>query len=459
MGDLLAARLQMAFSLGFHIIFACVGMAMPFLMAIAHWRYIKTGDAVYKDLSKAWSKGVAIFFATGAVSGTVLSFELGLLWPEFMEHAGPIFGMPFSLEGTAFFIEAIALGLFLYGWGKIPKWIHWGSGLMVGITGVASGILVVAANAWMNSPTGFDYDPLTNTYSNIDPIAAMFNPAWFTQALHMILAAFTATGFAVAGVHAFLLIRKPANRFHQQAMRIALLVGGIAAFLQPLSGDLSAKDVAVRQPAKLAAMEAHFHTEEYAGLLIGGIPNEETGEVHYGIKIPGLLSFLAHGDFKQEVMGLDQIPEDERPPVAVTHFAFQIMVGAGTFLMMVAFLYFFAQKFRPQWLGHKNFLWLVALSTPLGMLAVEAGWTVTEVGRQPWIINGIMRTKEAVTPMPGIQYSFYTVVVVYTLLAVLVSWLMKRQVQTLAQNYDSMDEEIDLSQNKANTKTEVIEEL
>jgi len=459
MGDLLAARLQMAFSLGFHIIFACVGMAMPFLMAIAHWRYIKTGDAVYKDLSKAWSKGVAIFFATGAVSGTVLSFELGLLWPEFMEHAGPIFGMPFSLEGTAFFIEAIALGLFLYGWGKIPKWIHWGSGLMVGITGVASGILVVAANAWMNSPTGFDYDPLTNTYSNIDPIAAMFNPAWFTQALHMILAAFTATGFAVAGVHAFLLIRKPANRFHQQAMRIALLVGGIAAFLQPLSGDLSAKDVAVRQPAKLAAMEAHFHTEEYAGLLIGGIPNEETGEVHYGIKIPGLLSFLAHGDFKQEVMGLDQIPEDERPPVAVTHFAFQIMVGAGTFLMMVAFLYFFAQKFRPQWLGHKNFLWLVALSTPLGMLAVEAGWTVTEVGRQPWIINGIMRTKEAVTPMPGIQYSFYTVVVVYTLLAILVSWLMKRQVQTLAQNYDSMDEEIDLSQNKANTKTEVIEEL
>ncbi|AFC24721.1 cytochrome ubiquinol oxidase subunit I [Saprospira grandis] len=459
MGDLLAARLQMAFSLGFHIIFACVGMAMPFLMAIAHWRYIKTGDAVYKDLSKAWSKGVAIFFATGAVSGTVLSFELGLLWPEFMEHAGPIFGMPFSLEGTAFFIEAIALGLFLYGWGKIPKWIHWSSGLVVGISGVASGILVVAANAWMNSPTGFDYDPLTNTYSNIDPIAAMFNPAWFTQALHMILAAFTATGFAVAGVHAFLLIRKPANRFHQQAMRIALLVGGIAAFLQPISGDISAKDVAVRQPAKLAAMEAHFHTEEYAGLLIGGIPNEETGEVHYGIKIPGLLSFLAHGDFKQEVVGLDQIPEDERPPVAVTHFAFQIMVGAGTFLMMVAFLYFFAQRFRPRWLGHKNFLWLVALSTPLGMLAVEAGWTVTEVGRQPWIINGIMRTKEAVTPMPGIQYSFYTVVVVYTLLAVLVSWLMKRQVQTLAQNYDSMDEEIDLSQNKANTKTEVIEEL
>lgn len=459
MGDLLAARLQMAFSLGFHIIFACVGMAMPFLMAIAHWRYIKTGDAVYKDLSKAWSKGVAIFFATGAVSGTVLSFELGLLWPEFMEHAGPIFGMPFSLEGTAFFIEAIALGLFLYGWGKIPKWIHWGSGLMVGITGVASGILVVAANAWMNSPTGFDYDPLTNTYSNIDPIAAMFNPAWFTQALHMILAAFTATGFAVAGIHAFLLIRKPANRFHQQAMRIALLVGGIAAFLQPISGDISAKDVAVRQPAKLAAMEAHFHTEEYAGLLIGGIPNEETGEVHYGIKIPGLLSFLAHGDFKQEVMGLDQIPKDEHPPVAVTHFAFQIMVGTGTFLMMVAFIYFFAQRFRPRWLGHKNFLWLVALSTPLGMLAVEAGWTVTEVGRQPWIINGIMRTKEAVTPMPGIQYSFYTVVVVYTILAVLVSWLMKRQVQTLAQNYDSMDEEIDLSQNKANTKTEVIEEL
>lgn len=442
MEDLLAARMQMAFSLGFHIIFACIGMAMPFLMAIAHWRYLRTGKIVYKDLTKAWSKGVAIFFATGAVSGTVLSFELGLLWPEFMKHAGPIFGMPFSLEGTAFFIEAIAIGLFLYGWDRMNKWVHWAAGLMVGICGVASGILVVAANAWMNSPTGFDYDPNTGVYSNIDPIAAMFNPAWFSQALHMTLAAFVATGFAVAGIHALLLLRNSRNLFHQKAMRIALVVGAVAALLQPISGDISAKDVAIRQPAKLAAMEAHFHTEEHAGLLIGGIPDPEKETISYGIKIPGMLSFLAHGDFQKSVTGLADIPENERPPVVITHFAFQIMVGIGVLLMAVGILYLLASRWRKKWLTKFWFLRIIAFTTPLGMLAVEAGWTVTEVGRQPWIMHKIMRTEDALTPMPGIQYSFYTILIVYAVLSFMVSWLMSRQVKTLAKNYSSFTDEI-----------------
>src|SRR6187549_1832686 len=192
MDDFVAARLQMALSLGFHIIFACIGMVMPFFMAVAHYKWLITKDAVYKSLTKAWSKGVAIFFATGAVSGTVLSFELGLLWPTFMKHAGPIFGMPFSLEGTAFFIEAIALGFYLYGWNKFNRWFHWFTGVVVGISGIASGILVVSANSWMNSPTGFDF--VDGEYLNIDPIKAMLNDAWFTQALHMTIAAFAATG-------------------------------------------------------------------------------------------------------------------------------------------------------------------------------------------------------------------------------------------------------------------------
>src|SRR5688572_14009470 len=187
MEDLLAARLQMAISLGFHIVFACIGMAMPFLMAFAEWRWLRTGDLVYKDLARAWARGVAIFFAVGAVSGTLLSFELGMLWPGFMEHAGPIIGMPFSWEGTAFFIEAIALGLFLYGWNRLHRWVHWGSGVVVGISGVASGIFVVAANAWMNAPAGFDWED--GQAYNIDPVAAMFNEAWFSQALHMTIAA------------------------------------------------------------------------------------------------------------------------------------------------------------------------------------------------------------------------------------------------------------------------------
>ncbi|HNC13930.1 MAG TPA: cytochrome ubiquinol oxidase subunit I, partial [Cyclobacteriaceae bacterium] len=223
MNDFLAARSQMALSLGFHIIYACIGMVMPFFMAIAHYKWLRTNNIVYRNITKAWSKGVAIFFATGAVSGTVLSFELGLLWPGFMKHAGPIFGMPFSLEGTAFFIEAIALGFFLYGWDKLNKWFHWFTGIVVGVSGLASGILVVSANAWMNSPAGFEY--VNGEYINIDPISAMFNGAWFSQALHMTLAAFAATGFAVAGVHALMILRKKNEVFHAKAFRIAIVFG------------------------------------------------------------------------------------------------------------------------------------------------------------------------------------------------------------------------------------------
>jgi len=434
MSDFLAARGQMALSLGFHIIYACIGMVMPFFMAVAHYQWLKLGDEHFKHLTKAWSYGVAIFFAIGAVSGTVLSFELGLLWPSFMLHAGPIFGMPFSLEGTAFFIEAIALGFFLYGWGRFHPWFHWWTGVLVGISGVVSGILVVSANAWMNAPAGFDY--VNGEFTNIDRIAAMLNDAWFTQALHMTLAAFAATGFAVAGIHALMIMRNQQVEFHTRGFRIALLFGSIAAILQPLSGDLSAKDVAVRQPAKLAAMEAHFHTEKPAPLIIGGIPDEEKETVAYAIKIPRLLSFLAHGDFNAEVKGLDTIPDNEQPPVAITHYAFQIMVGMGMLMMGLAILYFISLR-NVRWQSKRWFLWLYVIATPLGFIAVEAGWTVTEVGRQPWIIQGIMRTENAVTPMPGIQYSFYLFTLVYISLTLVGFFLLRRQIKQVPLYYEA----------------------
>ncbi len=428
MDDLSAARAQMALSLGFHIIYACIGMVMPFFMAVSHLKYLRTGNVLYRNLTQAWSKGVAIFFATGAVSGTVLSFELGLLWPEFMKHAGPIFGMPFSLEGTAFFIEAIALGFFLYGWDRFNPWFHWATGVVVGISGLASGILVVAANAWMNSPAGFDF--VNGEYINIDPIKAMFNDAWFFQALHMTLAAFSATAFAVAGVHALLLVKKKHQEFHAAAFRIAMAFGCVAAILQPISGDLSAKDVARRQPAKLAAMEAHFKTEENAALVLGGIPDEKNKTIRYAIKIPGMLSFLVHGNLHESVQGLDQIPEDEHPPVLITHIAFQIMVGCGVIMLLLSFVYLVSLR-KKEWQRSKVFLLMFAIATPLGFLAVEAGWTVTEVGRQPWIIQGIMRTKDAVTPMPGIAYSFYIYTAIYVLLSFLVLFLLQRQIKAL----------------------------
>ncbi len=424
-----AARLQMAFTLIFHIVFACIGMVMPFFMIVSHKKWLNTGNPVYLKLTKVWQKGVAIFFVTGAVSGTALSFELGLLWPEFMEHAGPIIGMPFSLEGAAFFVEAIALGFYLYGWDKISPKFHWFTGVIVGIAGVASGILVVSANGWMNAPSGFDY--VDGQFLNIDPIQALLNPAWFTQALHMVLAAFTATGFAVAGIHAFQILKNKQTEIHKKAFKIAITFGAIAAILQPISGDISAKDVAKRQPVKLAAMEAHYETSKGVPLYIGGIVDQEKKEVKYKIEIPKALSFLAFGDFDAEVKGLNDFPEDEIPNVAIVHYAFQIMVGLGGILLMAGVFFFFVNSKNKQWLDKKLFWKLFAFLAPAGFIALEAGWIVTEVGRQPWIIHKIMRTKDAVTPMPGIQYSFYLYVVLYSILTITVAWLLHRQIKSL----------------------------
>ncbi len=428
MENLDAARLQMAFTLIFHIVFACIGMVMPFFMVVSHYKWLTTKDKVYLILTKSWQKGVAIFFVTGAVSGTALSFELGLLWPEFMKHAGPIIGMPFSLEGAAFFVEAIALGFYLYGWDKLPEKFHWCTGIIIGISGVASGILVVAANGWMNSPSGFDY--IDGKFLNIDPVQAMLNPAWFTQALHMTLAAFTATGFAVAGVHAYQIYKKRKIELHTKAFRIALTFGAIAAILQPISGDISAKDIAERQPVKLAAMEAHYNTQERVPLYIGGIVNTDTQEVSHKIEIPGMLSFLAFGDFDAEVKGLNDFPDDEIPNVAIVHYAFQTMVGIGGLLMIAGLFYLVSIK-KKKWQTVKWYWLVFVFLAPLGFVALEAGWIVTEVGRQPWIIHKIMRTKDAVTPMPGIVFSFYMYVVVYISLSIAVTWLMTRQIKVL----------------------------
>lgn len=435
MDDLLAARSQMALSLGFHIVFASIGIAMPFLMAASHWLWLRTGKQVYLDLTKAWSRGVAIFFATGAVSGTALSFELGLLWPGFMEHAGPIIGMPFSWEGTAFFLEAIALGLFLYGWNRLPRWTHWWVGLAVGVSGVLSGIFVVCANAWMNSPAGFDW--VDGRAVNIDPVKAMFNPGWWSQGLHMTVAAFEATGFAVAGIHALLLLRQPGNEFHRKALILSLLMGSLAALAQPLSGDVLAKGTAERQPLKLAAFESHFRTEKAAPLIVGGIPDVENDTVRYALKIPGALSFLAYGDFGAEVKGLEEFPRELWPPVAPVHFAFQIMVGCGMALAALGAVFLYLAARRRKALADKRFLWAVVLATPLGFIALEAGWVVTEVGRQPWIIYGIMKTADAVTPMPGLAAPFLVFTAVYLFLTVTVSWLMLRHIRAVERDYPS----------------------
>jgi cytochrome d ubiquinol oxidase subunit I len=425
--DLLAARSQMAMSLAFHIIFAAVGIAMPLLMVIAEWRWRRTKEEVYLTLAKRWAKGTAILFAVGAVSGTVLSFELGLLWPQFMNYAGAIIGMPFSLEGFAFFTEAIFLGIYLYGWKRVRPGAHLFAGVMVALSGALSGIFVVIANAWMNSPVGFEI--VDGKPVNIDPIAAMLNPMALSQTVHMTIAAYAATGFAVAGIHAYLLLRDRKNLFHRRALSIALLVGGVAALLQPLSGDLSARAVALNQPAKLAALEGQFKTERGAPLRIGGIPDEQAGETRYAIEIPRALSLLAFHDANAEVKGLDAFPRDEWPNVLIVHTAFQVMVGMGMLMMLVA-LWGAVRWFRKRGAlpDSKWFLRALVLAAPAGMIAIEAGWTVTEVGRQPWIIYGLMRTKDAVTTMPGLVVPFVAFTLLYIFLAAVVVWLLLRQV-------------------------------
>ncbi|MNX62958.1 putative cytochrome bd menaquinol oxidase subunit I [compost metagenome] len=341
--------------------------------------------------------------------------------------------MPFSLEGAAFFVEALALGFYLYGWNKLPERFHLLTGIIVGLSGVASGILVVSANSWMNAPSGFDY--INGEFLNIDPLKAFLNPAWFTQALHMTLAAFVATSFAVAGIHAWQIYKKRNVELHREAFKIAIAFGAVAALLQPLSGDLSAKDIAQRQPAKLAALEAHYETEKGAPLYIGGIVDEENQTVSYKIEIPKVLSFLSFGDFDAEVKGLNDFPKEDRPPVAITHYAFQIMVGLGTLLMFSGLLYFISLK-KKKWQDSKKYWLYFACLAPVGFLALEAGWIVTEVGRQPWIIHNVMRTKDAVTPMPGMIYSFYLYVILYVVLSIAVTWLMGRQIKVLNNSED-----------------------
>ncbi|MFM8567349.1 MAG: cytochrome ubiquinol oxidase subunit I [Gemmatimonadota bacterium] len=426
MSDLLAARGQMAMSLAFHIIFAVLGIGMPLLMVLAEREWMRTGETVWLDLAKRWAKGTAILFAVGAVSGTVLSFELGLLWPGFMEYAGAIIGMPFSLEGFAFFTEAIFLGVYLYGWNRLTPRAHWWSGVAVTVSGTISGVFVVLANAWMNAPTGFrlvDGRPV-----DIDPIAAMLNPAVLPQALHMTLAAFAATGIAIAGISAVALRRDPTDLVHRAALRLALWVAVPASLLQVVSGDLSAKFLAEHQPVKLAAMEGHFETARGAALRIGGIPDEAAGTTRYAIEIPRMLSVLAFGDPNAEVKGLEAVPRDEWPPVLITHLAFQVMVGLGTLMAFASLWVVVCWVRRRDVVEDRRLLTLLAWLMPAGFIAVEAGWVVTEVGRQPWIIQGVMRTADAVTPMPGLAAPFALFTLLYLFLGAVVCWLLWTQI-------------------------------
>ncbi|WP_301338437.1 cytochrome ubiquinol oxidase subunit I [Myxococcus xanthus] len=426
MTDLLYARAQMGLSLAFHIVFAAAGVALPVLMVLSDWKGRRTGDADYQKLSQKLAKGTAILFAVGAVSGTVLSFELGLLWPEFMGQYGEVIGLPFSLEGVAFFTEAIFLGIYLYGRERVSPGMHMFSGVMVAVSGAASAFFVTLVNTFMNHPSGFT--PSASGPVDVQPLVAMFSPGWQYQTAHVLLSCYQASAFAMAGIHAFVLLRHPGAAFHRKALSVALPLACVTALLQPVVGDLSAKHVAKAQPVKLAAMEGQFETERGAPLRLGGLPNVETGEVPYAVDIPKGLSILAFADPDAEVKGLNAFPRDEWPPVAKVHVAFQVMVGTGSAMALLALVTLGWRWRKKAWPHGRKMMWAWLLSGPLGVVAMEAGWLVTEWGRQPWIVRGVMRTAEAVTPVPHLAAPFWTFTAVYLFLGVTVVTLLVRQV-------------------------------
>lgn len=427
MNPLTIARVQMEVSLGFHMMFAALGIGMPLLMVIAEGRYLRGHGDHWKALAKTWGKATAILFVVGAVSGTALSFELGLLWPRFMQFAGPVIGPAFTLEGYAFLLEAIFVGLYLYGWDRMSPRAHFWAGVPVAITGCLSGILVVGANAWMQSPRGYTasaVDPFRVV--DTDPIAVFRNPSWAPLAMHSTFACYAAVGFAVAGIYAWSMLRGRDTPKARAGLSLALWMGGIASVLQPLSGDRLAKLLYKTQPAKLAAMEAHFHTDRGVPLLVGGFPNAETGEVSMALPLPKMLSFMSTGDFNGEIQGLFSFPPADRPNVLVCHIAFQIMVGAGTALLGVALLWLVARVRFRHWLHTKWLLRAALLASPLGFLALEAGWVVTEAGRQPWIVYGVMRTRDAVTSRADLGWSLALFSLLYVGLGVVLIGLLRR---------------------------------
>ncbi len=422
---LTAGRAQMGTSLSFHLFFAVLGVGLPLMMLVAEGMHLRTGDPVWRALARRWAKVFAVLFAVGAASGTIISFELGLLWPRFMAYAGGIIGLPFSLEGAAFFIEAIFIGIYLYGWERLSPRVHFLSGIPIALASAASAFFIVTANAWMNVPRGFQI--VHGRVTHVDPLTAMFNPAWATETSHMVLGAYLATTFGVAAVYAVGMLRGRRDAYHRKAIAVAMSMAAIIAPLQVGVGDLLGRTVAQHQPGTLAAIEGVNKTERGAGLNVGGIP--VPGHVPIlNLKVPHLLSLLALDRPNATVKGVSAFPKADRPPLAApVRLAFIGMVAIGTGLVGIGLFYWLRRRRNGP--GPEDRLTLLALAAagPLAFLANEFGWLVSELGRQPWIVYGVFRTSSAITTAPGVGAIFTA----FTLLYIGLSGLTVRAVRRL----------------------------
>jgi cytochrome d ubiquinol oxidase subunit I len=399
----------MALSLGWHIILACFGVAFPTMIFVMHRRGIVHDDPVALGLAQRWSKVSAVLFAIGAVSGTVLSFELGLLWPGLMGRFGDVLGLPFAFEGLSFFVEAIFLGIYLYGWGRMPPRRHVLMLVPMAIAGVVGTFCVISVNAWMNAPAGFRI--VDGEVTDVNPWAAMFNDLVWLQFAHMWVAAFMVVGFVVSGVYAVSMVRGRRDRHHRLGFTVPFAFASVSAVSQPVIGHLLGGTLGERQPAKLAAFELATTTESPSPLRIGGVLID--GEVYGAIDIPVLGSVFARNSLTEAVPGLDTFPADLQPPVNITHWAFQAMIGVGTLLALAVVVFWVARWRRRDLLNSRWFLWFCAAAGPLAIMALEAGWIATEVGRQPWVVYGVMRTSEAAGSNSGLWWLLAATTVVY----------------------------------------------
>src|SRR5690242_17301146 len=413
----------MGTSLGFHIVFAVLGVGLPLLLVVAEGLWLRTRDEAWLVLARRWSRGCGILFAVGAVSGTALSFELGLLWPRFMAFSGAIFGLPFTAEGFAFFLEAIFLGLYLYGWNRLTPIAHWLTGIPVAVSGALSSVFVVMANAWMNSPSGFRLDAAGHLV-DVDPIAAAFNASTPTEDPHMLVSAYVVTGFVVASVYAAGLLRGRLDAPHRRGLLLGMGMGAVAIVLSGITGDTSARFIYQAQPAKFAALEAVYTTTRCAPVSLLGIPSNSEHRVLYTVQIPCLLSLLAAFDPNAEVKGLDSFPASDRPNPVLVHLSFDTMVGLGTTIGLVAALFWLLVIWRRRIPLHRLLLWALVLSGPAAVTAMEAGWFVTEFGRQPWIVYGILRTSDAATTAPALGLTFAIFFLIYIGLALTTARLL-----------------------------------
>jgi cytochrome d ubiquinol oxidase subunit I len=420
---LFQARQMQALSFAVHIPLVCFGIAFPALVLFVEWLHLRTGDPLYRVLALRWSKVMLAIFAVGVVTGTILSFELGLLWPGFMANFGDVFGLGFAVEGFSFFLEAIFMAIYVYGWGRLSPRMHFLTGIPIVVTGFTGSWMVIAVNGWMNHPTGFSIRD--GRVVDVHPFQALFENSYFWHELiHMYFAGYIVAGFVIASIYAWGALRGRWSRYERTALVIPLTVAALATPAQLVVGDWAARDVAEKQPTKLAALEGLPRTERGAPVhLLGWY---DGSEVKYGFELPKLLSLLSFHDYNAKVKGLDEVPPDDQPPINVVRFAFQTMVGAAFALAALAALYLYV------WWRHRRLprsIWFyraLVLAGPLSLVALICGWVTTEVGRQPWIVYKVMRTSDAVTGASGVPVGYATLALVYTGLAVAVFWVLRR---------------------------------